>query len=54
METFIEVYARMLGFIYHRFDRVVINGYLPILSGPENIVNFFRQVVGILRITKSY
>lgn len=53
METFIKLYARMLVFVYHCFDRVVINGYLSMLSRPENVVYFFRQVVGIPRLTKE-
>jgi len=53
METFNKLFARMLVFIYHCFDRVVINGYLSMLSRPENIVYFFRQVVGVPRITKD-
>ena len=53
MEMFIRMYARMLVFIYHCFDRVVINGYLSMLSRPENVVYFFRQVLGVSRITKE-
>ena len=53
METFNKLFARMLVFIYHCFDRIVINGYLSMLSRPENVVYFFRQVVGVLCITKE-
>jgi hypothetical protein len=53
METLNQLFARMLVFIYHCFDRVVVNGYLSMLSRPENVVYFFRQVVGIPRITKE-
>jgi hypothetical protein len=53
METFNKLFARMLVFIYHCFDRVVINGYLSMLSRPENVVYFFRQVVGVPCITKE-
>jgi hypothetical protein len=53
METLNQLFARMLVFIYHCFDRVVINGYLSMLSRPENVVYFFRQVVGVPRITKE-
>jgi len=35
------------------FDRVVINGYLSGLSRPENVVYFFRDVLGIRAITKE-
>jgi len=53
METFNKLFARMLIFVYHCFDRVVINGYLSMLSRPEHVVYFFRQVVGIPCITKE-
>jgi len=43
----------MLVFVYHCFDRVVINGYLSMLSRPENVVYFFRQVVGVPSVTKE-
>jgi hypothetical protein len=53
MEAFLELYSGMIVFVYHCFDRVVINGYLSLLSRPENVVYFFRQVVGIQAITKE-
>ncbi len=53
METFNKLFARMLVFIYHCFDRVVINGYLSMLSRPENVVYFFRQVVGLPSVTQE-
>ena len=39
------------SFVYHCFDRIVIQGYLPLLSRPEHIVYFFRDVQGIDPIT---
>jgi hypothetical protein len=53
MEIFIKLYASMLVFIYHCFDRVMIHGYLSMLSRPENVIYFFRKVVGIPCITKE-
>jgi hypothetical protein len=53
MEMFIKLFARMLVFVYHCFDRVVINGYLSMLSRPENVVYFFRQVVGVPCVTQE-
>jgi hypothetical protein len=41
METFAKLFARFLVFVYHCFDRIVIQGYLPLLSRPEHIVHFF-------------
>jgi hypothetical protein len=31
METFEKLFARFLVFVYHCFDRIVIQGYLPLL-----------------------
>ena len=53
METFRKLFASLLIFIYHCFDRVVIQGYLPLLTRPEHIVYFFRDVHGIYPITKQ-
>ena len=51
METFAKLFARFLVFVYHCFDRIVIQGYLPLLTRPEHIVHFFRDVHGLCPIT---
>ena len=51
METFAKLFERFLVFIYHCFDRIVIQGYLPLLTRPEHIVHFFRDVHGLYPIT---
>jgi hypothetical protein len=52
-----ELFARLFGglpvFVYHCFDRLVIHGYLSGLSRPEQVVYFFREVVGVPAITKE-
>lgn len=53
METFCKLFGSLLAFVYHCFDRVVIQGYLPLLTRPEHIVHFFRDVQGIYPITKE-
>jgi hypothetical protein len=53
METFHKLFGSLLGFVYHCFDRIVIQGYLPLLTRPEHIVHFFRDVHGIYPITKE-
>src|SRR5437764_3252676 len=53
METFTKLFERFLVFVYHCFDRIVIQGYLPLLTRPEHIVHFFRDVHGIYPITKQ-
>jgi hypothetical protein len=46
VETFTELFGSLLLFVYHCFDRVVINGYLSGLSRPGQVVHFFQHVVG--------
>ena len=46
METFIKLFGSLLLFVYHCFDRVVINSYLSGLSRPGQVVHFFQNVVG--------
>lgn len=53
METFRKLFGSLLAFVYHCFDRIVIQGYLPLLTRPEHIVHFFRDVHGIYPITKQ-
>jgi len=53
METFTKLFGSLLAFVYHCFDRIVIQGYLPLLTRPEHIVHFFRDVHGIYPITKQ-
>jgi hypothetical protein len=53
METFHKLFGSLLGFVYHCFDRIVIQGYLPLLTREEHIVHFFRDVHGIYPITKQ-
>jgi hypothetical protein len=53
METFTELFGSLLLFVYHCFDRIVINGYLSNLSRPEQVVSFFRQVLGIPIVSKE-
>ena len=53
MELFLELFGDLLDFVYHCFDRIVINGYLSGLSRPEQVVYFFRQVLGIPAVNKE-
>jgi hypothetical protein len=53
MERFIQLFADFLSLIYHCFDRIVIHGYLSGLSRPEQVVYFFRQVLGIQVVSKE-
>src|SRR5215467_2533934 len=47
MELFLKLFGDLLVLVYHCFDRIVIHGYLSGLSRPEQVVHFFRRVVGI-------
>jgi hypothetical protein len=51
MERFYQVFGEFLEFVYHCFDRIVINGYLTGLMRPEQVVYFFREVLGHRAIT---
>ena len=53
MERFIPLFADFLALVYHCFDRIVIHGYLSGLSRPEQVVYFFRQVLGIPVVSKE-
>jgi hypothetical protein len=53
METFIRLFGSLLVFVYHCFDRIVILGHIPLLTRPENIVHFFRDVHQAGAITKE-
>jgi hypothetical protein len=53
METFAKLFERFLVFVYHCFDRIVLQGYLPLLTRPEHVVHFFRDVHGQYPITRQ-
>ena len=53
MEDFTRLFGSLLSLVYHCFDRIVILGHLPLLTRPENIVHFFRDVHGVGAITKE-
>ena len=53
MELFAKLFDSLLVFVYHCFDRSVINGYLNGLSRPEQVVHFVRHVLGIPVVSKE-
>src|SRR4029077_20416858 len=53
MEDFIQLFENLLAFVYHCFDRIVIHGYLSGLSRPEQVVYFFREVLGMPVVSKE-
>src|SRR5713101_2302757 len=53
MDTFSKLFGSLLALVYHCFDRIVIQGYLPLLTREEHIVHFFRDVHAIYLITQD-
>ena len=53
MELFAKLFSSLLVFVYHCFDRIVINGYLSGLCRPEQVVWFFHEVLGIPVVSKE-
>jgi hypothetical protein len=53
MEDFVRLFGSLLALIYHCFDRIVILGHVPLLTRPENIVHFFRDVHGVGALSKE-
>src|SRR2546429_8627400 len=53
MDTFSKLFGSLLALVYHCFDRIVIQGYLPLLTREEHIVHLFRDVHAIYPITKD-
>jgi hypothetical protein len=53
MELFAKLFSSLLVFVYHCFDRIVIHGYLSGVSRPEQVVYFFREVLGIPVVSKE-
>src|SRR5215471_14429749 len=53
MDVFTKLFGEFLVFVYHCFDRIVIHGYLTALSRPELVVHFFRDIVGVVEVSKE-
>src|SRR5215831_9751882 len=53
MELLTRLFGDLLTLVYHCFDRIVIHGYLSGLSRPEQVVYFFREVLGIPVVSKE-
>ena len=53
MQLFRKLFSSWIQFVYHSFDRVVINGYLDFFRTESHVVVFFQQVRGEPVITKA-
>ena len=51
METFLKLFESLLVFVYHCFDRIVIQGHLPLLAREAHVVHWFRDVHGVYPVT---
>ena len=45
MQLFVKLFSSWIQFVYHTFDRVVINGYLDFFRAEGHVVEFFHKVV---------
>ena len=53
MQLFLNLFEPYLQWVYHCFDRIVINGHLLGLMRESQIVYFFRDVCGHPKLTKE-
>ena len=53
MHLFLKLFGPYLQWVYHCFDRIVINGHLLGLMRESQVVYFFRDVCGHPKITKE-
>jgi hypothetical protein len=53
MQLFLKLCGPFLQFSYHCFDRIVINGYLSLLSRENQVAYFFREVNGVPKLTQE-
>ena len=53
MQRFHKLFGPYLQWVYHCFDRIVINGYLSFLTRENNVAYFFREVCKKPKITKE-
>jgi len=53
MQLFLKLFGPYLQWVYHCFDRIVINGHLLGLIRENQVVYFFRDVCGHAKITKE-
>ena len=53
MQRFVKLFGPYLQWVYHCFDRIVINGYLSFLTRENNVAYFFREVCKKPKVTKE-
>jgi hypothetical protein len=53
MHFFVKLFSPWIQFVYHCFDRVVINGYLDFFRSEHHVVYFFHDVLKEPVITKA-
>jgi hypothetical protein len=50
METFTKLFGSLLAFVYHCFDRIVIQGYLPLLTPPAPWQHTCTQAISLVAL----
>src|SRR5919109_3210389 len=53
MQLLVKLFSSWIQFVYHTFDRIVINGYLDFFRTESHVVVFFQQVRQHPVITKA-
>jgi hypothetical protein len=53
MQLFLKLFGPYLQWVYHCFDRIVINGHLLGLMRESQVVYFFRDVCGHPKIRET-
>lgn len=53
MHFFLKLFSPWIQFVYHCFDRIVINGYLDFFRAEHHVVHFFHNVLQEPVITKA-
>jgi hypothetical protein len=53
MQLLLKLFSSWVQFVYHTFDRIVINGYLDFFRTESHVVVFFQQVLQEPVITKA-
>ena len=51
MDRLSELLGQHVQFVYTAWDRIVLSGYIDQLQRPENLVRYFRDVLGVTSIT---
>lgn len=54
MKTFSRLLGSLLLFVYPNLGRIVIQGYLPLLTRPEHVVDFIHDMQDLYPIIQRF